>query len=121
MKRERRAVRRVGDELVPLDYAVRTVKGRDRACAGSGERRCGLRDAGISALAEERPAARMFDGGDELPARRTGAAQARLTVAVQLLARAWRREAPGAKRVPVCCNRGLCGRLRSLGAVGRVN
>ena len=40
--------------------------------------------------------------------------------AVQLLARAWRRGAPVAKRVPVCCNRGLCGRLRSWGAVGRV-
>ena len=51
MKRERRAVRRVGDELVPLDYAVRTVKGHDRMCAGSGGRRCGLRDAGMSALA----------------------------------------------------------------------
>ncbi len=43
-----------------------------------------------------------------------------LTNAVQLQARAWRREAPRAKRVPVRCNRWLCGRLRSGGAVGRV-
>jgi len=40
---------------------------------------------------------------------------------LQLLARAWRRAAPVAKRVPVCCKPGLCGRLRSLGAVGRVS
>ena len=46
--------------------------------------------------------------------------QALPNVAVQLQARAWRREAPKAKRVPVRCNRWLCGRLRSLGAVGRV-
>ena len=79
MKRERRAVRRAGDEFVPLGYTVRTAKGHDRMWVGSGGRRCGLRDARLSALAEELPAARMFDGGEVLPVLRTGAAQARLT------------------------------------------
>ncbi len=79
MNRERRAVRRAGDDLGPLDYAVRTAKGRDWMRAGSGGRRCGLRDARLSALGEEAPAARMSDGGEELPVPRTGAAQARLT------------------------------------------
>ena len=79
MKRERRAVRRADDELVPLGYAVRTAKGHDRMCAGSGGRGCGLLDVMLSAVGEERPAARMFDGGEELPVPRTGAAQARLT------------------------------------------
>ena len=79
MKRERRAVRRAGDEFVPLGYAVKTAKGRVRMCAGSVGRRCGLRDAKLSAFGEERPAAQMFDGCEVLPVPRTGAAQARLT------------------------------------------
>ena len=54
----------------------------DRMFAGSGGRRCRLRDARLSALGEELPAARMFDGGEDLPVPRTGAAQARLTVGV---------------------------------------
>ena len=79
MKRERRAVRRAGDEPAPLGYALRTAKGHDRMYAGSGGRRCELRDARLSALREELPAARMLDEGDVLAVPRTGAAQARLT------------------------------------------
>ena len=82
MKRERRAARRAGDELVALGYAVRTAKGHDRKCADSGGRRCGLRDARLSAVGEELPAARMFLRGEVLPVPRTGAAQARLTSGV---------------------------------------
>ncbi len=39
-----------------------------------------------------------------------GGAERRITAGVQLLARACGREAPRSKRVPVCCNAGLCGR-----------
>ena len=79
MKRERRAVRRAGGEPAPLGYAVRTAKGHDQMCAGSGGHRRGLSDARLSALGEERSAARMFGGCEVLPVPRTGAAQARLT------------------------------------------
>ena len=79
MKRERCAVRRAGDERVPLGDAVGTAKGHDQMCAGSGGPRCGPGDAMLSALGEERPATRMFDRGEELPMPRTVAAQARLT------------------------------------------
>ena len=71
MKREGCAVRRAGDERMPLGYVVRTAKGHERMRAGSGGRRCGLREVRLSALGEERPAARMFDGGEELPVPRT--------------------------------------------------
>ena len=79
MKRERRAARRAGDEFVLLGYAVKTAKVHGRMCASSVGHRCGLRDARLSALGEEVPAARMFDEGDALSVPRTGAAQARLT------------------------------------------
>ena len=79
MKRERRAVRRACDEFVPLGYAVETAKVHGRMCAGSVGGRYGLRDATLSALGEEQPAALMLDEGDVLSVTRTGAAQARLT------------------------------------------
>ncbi len=62
-----------------LGDAMRTAQGHDGMCADSGGRRCGLRDARLSALGEELPASRMFETGDEPPAPRCSAAQARLT------------------------------------------
>ena len=71
MKRERCALGRAGDEGVLLGDAERTAKGYDRMCVGSGRRRFGLRDARLSALGAEWPAARVFEGGEELPVPRT--------------------------------------------------
>ena len=79
MDRERCAVRCAGDEGVKMGCEVRTAKSHDpmRArCERMAQWAAGWK---LSALGEERPAARMFGGGEVLPVPRTGAAQARLT------------------------------------------